>query len=237
MAFLQELTPEEIALIPSYRQFWYETAFSTAKLNHKQVQDSIQSLYKIFELEIPSIHFCNNLFALIEESRDFFQQSYGCEDGSVFPSQVMAQIHELQMSFFDNVGHWDMALTFKLDFKDGQEVEHNISSCLQQTLLSNLPACFQGYEMYTYWVFPRVWYASEASLYDFHLSSAQRTLFKAYDDVFWQIYRQLVQSSSWFTAFESDCFVCERPIDFLFNSDGTKVSSILFVDGAQLTLL
>lgn len=237
MAFLRELTQEEIALIPSYRQFWYEAAFSTTKLNHKQVQEAIQSLYKIFELDTPSIHFCNNLFSLIEESRGFFQQPYFCEDGSVFPSQVMAQIHELQMSFFESIGHYDMALTSQLKVTDGQNVECNISTYLQQTLLNDLPVCFEGYEMYTHWIFPRIWYADEASLYDFHFSAAQRTLFQAYDDIAWQSYRQLIQTTSWFAAFESDCFMCERPKAFLFNSDSTLPSAILFVDGEQLTLL
>jgi hypothetical protein len=236
MAFLRELTQEEIALMPSYRQLWYQTAFSTAKLNYKQVQEAIQSIYEIFGLGMPSIHFCNNLHTLIEKSRRFFQQPYFCEDGSVFPSQLMAQIHELQMSFFDSIGYWDMALTSQLDYINGQEVEHYISTYLQQTLLNNLPTCFQGYEMYVYWVFPKIWYASEASLYDFHFSSVQRTLFKAYDDVAWQAYRQLVQASSWFTAFESNCFMCERPIDFLFDCEDTFPSSILFVDGEQVTL-
>lgn len=236
MASLRELTQEEILLIPGYRQLWYETAFSTARLNHKQAQEVIQSIYKILYLRISSIHFCNNLYTLIEQSKSFFQQPYFCEDGSVFPSQTMAKIHELQMSFLESIGHWDMALTSQLSGIDGQGVERSISTYLQQTLLGELPACFQGCEMYTYWVFPRLWYADEASLFDFHFSAIQRTLFREHDDTVWQIYRQLVQSSSWFTAFDSDCFVCESPIAFLFNCDDTFPSSILFVDGEQLTL-
>lgn len=231
MASLRELTQEEILLIPRYRQLWYETAFSTARLNHKQVQEVIQDLYKILDLGITNIHFCNNIYALIEESKKFFQQPYFCEDGSVFPSQIMAKIHELQMNFFESIGHWDMALTSQLSEIDGQGVECYISTYLQQTLLNDLPVCFQGYETYTYWVFPRTWYADEASLFDFHFSAIQRTLFKEHDDIAWQVYRQLIQSSSWFIAFDSDCFICKRPIAFLFNCDEILPSSILFVDG------
>lgn len=237
MASLRELTEEEISLVPHYRQLWYKTAFSTTKLNHEEVQAAIQSIYKILDLRIPDIHFCNNLYTLVERSKIFFQQPYFCEDGSVFASQVMARIHELQMSFFESIGHWDMALTSQLEVADGQNIECNISTYLQQTLLNDLPIRFQGYEMYTYWILPRIWYADEASLYDFHFSAAQRTLFKAYDAIAWQSYRQLIQSSSWLTAFESDCFVCERPKAFLFNCDSTLPSFILFVDGEQLTLL
>jgi hypothetical protein len=237
MASLRELTEKEISLVPSYRQIWYDTAFSTTRINHKEVQNVVQSIYKIFDLEIPRIHFCNNLYALVEKSRNLFQQPYFCEDGTVFASRVMAQIHELHMSFFESIGHWDMALTSQLRATDGQSVEYNISTYLQQKLLNDLPICFQGYEMYTHWIFPRIWYTDEASLFDFHFSVAQQTLFKAYDDTAWQVYRKLIQKSSWFTAFESDCFVCERPKEFLFNCHNTLPSSILFVDGEQLTFI
>jgi hypothetical protein len=238
MASLRELTQEEISLIPSYHQLWYKTALSTTKLNHKQVREAIQNLYKILGRRIPSIHFCNNLYALIEQSISFFQKPYFCEDGSVFATQIMGQVHELQMSFFESIGHWDIALTSQLSVIDGQDVERNISNYLQQKFLNDLPTGFKGYEMYTYWVFPRIWYAHEASLFDFHFSAVQRTLFKTHDNLTWQVYRQLVQSSSWFTAFESDCFVCERPMAFLFKSDVTSsLSSILFVDGEQLTFV
>lgn len=229
MAFLGDLTEKEISLMPRYRQVWYDTAFSTTRLNHKEFQDAIQHIYKIFEREIPRIHFCNNLYALVEKSRNLFQQPCFCEDGTVFASQVMAQIHELHMSFFENIGHWDMALTSQLKATDGRGIECNISNHLQQS--------FQGDEMYMHWMFPRIWYADEASLFDFHFSVAKQTLFKVYDDVAWQAYRQLIHTSSWLTAFESDCFVCERPKAFLFNCDNDLPSSILFIDGEQLTFL
>lgn len=237
MALLRELTEKEVSLIPSYRQLWYETALSTTRLNHQQVQEVIQRLYTLLDLEIPNIYFCDNLYALIEKSRSFFLQPNFCEDGLVFPTQIMARIHELQMSFFESIGRWDMALTSQLSVLDGQGIEYKISNHLQQTLLNNLPVYFQGYEMYTHWVFPRIWYADEASSLDFHFSAIQRTLFKEHDDLAWQIYRELIQVSSWFAACDSDCFVCERPSAFQFQSDGISLSSIVFTDGEHLTFL
>jgi hypothetical protein len=236
MASLQELTKEEIALIPKHHQIWHEIAFSTNKLEYKQVQETIQNVYKILNLEIPKIHFCKNLDALIEESKIFFQKPFFCQDGHVLPSRIMAQIHELPINFFESIGYWDMALTSQLSKINGQGIELNISSYLHQKILDDLPICFQGYERNTFWVFPRMWHVYEASLYDFHFSSIQRTLYNKYDEITWQVYRQLIQLSIWFTAFDSDCFICERPQAFSFNCDSTSLSSILFIDGTQIDL-
>jgi hypothetical protein len=234
MASLRELTNEEITLIPSHRQLWHEITFSTNKLDYNQVQEVIQSIYKILKLEIPKIHFCNNLDTLIKESKVFFQQPCFCQDGSILPSREMAQIHELPMNFFDSIGSWDMALKSQLSWIDRQGIELSISRYLCQEILDNLPMGFNGYERNTFWVFPRMWHTDEASLYDFHFSTIQRTLCKPYDEITWQVYRQLIELSIWFTAFDSDCFVCERPQAFLFNRDNTFLSSILFVDGKEL---
>ena len=237
MAFLRELTEKEVSLIPRYHQHWYDTAFSTTRLNHKEVNKVIQNIYRMLEFQIPNIHFCNNLHDLAEKSENLFQQPYFCEDGTVFGSQIMARIHELRISFLESIGHWDMAVISQLRAEGEQGIECNISSYFQQKFLNDLPLGFQGYEKYTYWIFPRIWYATEASLFDFHFSVAQSNLFKECDDTAWQAYRQLIQTSSWFTAFESDCFVCERPKTFLFNCDNTSPSSITFLDGEQLTFV
>jgi|GEM_PF-4777114 len=239
MTSLRELIEDEIAAIPTYSKFWYDTAFSTTKLNPTQVQDAIQKIYAIFGLIPPRIHFCDSLYVLIKKSIDLFNHppQYYCEDGSVFATQIMAQIHELQAGFFENIGHWDLALTSQLSVVDGESIDRRISHCLQQTLLENQPDQFKRCELHTFWVLPRLWYADEASPLDFHFSAVRRQmLFKAHDDVVWQAYRQLILSCSWLTAFESDCLICERPVAFSLKTNSTFPTSILFANGDELVL-
>ena len=235
MASLRELTEDEIAMIPDYRKFWYDVAFSTAQLERDRVQEAIQRIYTILGLKTPKIHFFDSLYSLVKESQNLFKETGFGEDGFVFSTRVMAQIHTLQMSFFESIGHWDVALTSKFCALDGDIFELQISEHLYQKFLKNLPDRFK--EIYTFWVFPRVWYAYEASPVDFHFSAVRKQiLFEVPDYESWNAYRQLIQSCSWFIAFESDCFMCERPIAFSFKIKSKLPSSIRFANGDELVL-
>ena len=61
-------------------------------------------MYIILGLKSPNLHFCCNPHELIKKSRDFFQQPYHCEDGTIFASQIMAKIHELHVDVVCTIG-------------------------------------------------------------------------------------------------------------------------------------
>jgi hypothetical protein len=95
----------------------------------------------------------------------------------------MAKIHELQTSFTDCIGHWDMWLTNQLCVIAGQDIDYNISNHLLSTLLNQIPDCFLGYEIHTYWLSPKFFYADLACLCDFHFFVAKSTLYEDYDEI------------------------------------------------------
>jgi hypothetical protein len=231
MAFSQELTEGEISLIPSYRWRWYETALSTTALDHHQVKKAIQNVYTLLGLELPNIHFCNTFDVLIANGKACFQHPYHCEDGSIFATRILAQIHQLRINFFDCIGRWNGILNAQLRIIDGAEVEYCISERFRESLFKELPVALQTEKQSIYWVFPWFKYANEAGFLDFHFSAVPRTLDFPYDECAWNSYRQLVQTCSWLIATESDCWVCERPMGFHFKEGSSAPAAIFFADG------
>jgi hypothetical protein len=236
MALLSELTDEEKSLIPEYCDFWYEVAISTSKLNHIQVEKVIRAIYKRLNLKAPRVHFCSSLPDLIRKSHEFFCQPGFCEDGASFASQEMARIHEMYNNFVCDVQVRDMQLSSQLGVIYGDEIEMYISLELSKLLIGYLPASFTGYEKTVYWTLPRLWYVDESCWLDFHFSAVQRLLAGGYDEMAWRDFRQLVEIGSWLTAFESDCFVCERPCRITLDMDGGGIASLDFDDGESLSL-
>lgn len=63
MAFVEEITPEQRLLIPSYRMKWQEIAFSTTIIEPQKAIESVQAAYELLELPTPEIHFFDSLYA------------------------------------------------------------------------------------------------------------------------------------------------------------------------------
>ncbi len=215
MARLVDLTAEELLLIPNHRQFWYEAAISKAPIDRSEFQTAIETIYKILGLDVPKLHFCDDPCDLIEKSRDFFQRLYHCEGGAAFVSPTMAKIHELHLRFICTIGAYESLLGDQLSVISEEEIEneYRIDNEFEKIFLSNLPNgfdshCFAGHRS---WVYPRFDEIGTVCWIDFHFSVIRHTVSEDYDELAWQAYRKLILLGGWFVAFESDCFVCDRP--------------------------
>lgn len=236
MVLFSELTDNEKLLIPEYREFWYRVAISTSQLNHDQVKAAIFSIYTRLGLKAPRIHYCSSLPDLLRKSHGFFQKPSFCEDGAAFASQEMAKIHEMVIDFTCNVQVRELHLSSQLRVIDGECIDAHISDSLLELLSGNLPESFINYRNIIYFVFPRLWYVDESCWFDFHFSAVQRLLPEGYDEESWQVFRQLVEVGSWFTAFESDCFICERPLSITLECENKIIASMTFNDGESIIL-
>jgi hypothetical protein len=234
MARLDELTEQERLLIPRYREQWLKIATSTSKLNYSTVQESIQNIYKILDLKIPTIHFCKSPHELVMSSQDFFRNPYFYEDGSIFATQVMVRIHEIYYGLICRVGKRESNLSLQLRILDGDFIERVLSMQLYKLVLHDIPFSFKGYEDLTYWVFPKFWYIDELCWLDFHFSVVQRTISDTYDDLTWQAFRQLIQVTSWFIPFDNDCFVCDRPTRIVFGPGEMEIIGMEFYNRERI---
>jgi hypothetical protein len=214
MAKLRDLTEEEILRIPKHCKFWRERFTSKAPIARNEFQTAIGTIYKILGLKIPNLYFCRSPHELIEKSRDFFQQSYYFDDGIVFPSQTMAKIHKLYMDFVYAIGGHESLLGNKLSvisFEES-EIEYKIYNDFGNLFRNSLPNGFDSYEVRNIsWFYPFFYEINEVCWIDFHFSVIRHTLSEDSDGLAWLAYRKLIQLGGWFVAFESDCFVCDRP--------------------------
>jgi hypothetical protein len=214
MASLADLTAEEILLIPNHRQIWYEATISKAPIDRNEFQTAIETIYKILGLDIPNLHFCDDPYDLIEKSRDFFQRLYHCDDGMAFASQTMAKIHELCVDFVCTIGAYESLLGDQLSIISKEEIEneYRIDNEFQKIFLNDLPNGFDSRDAgHRDWVYPRFEEIGTVCWIDFHFSIIRHTVSEDYDKLAWQAYRKLILLGGWFIAFESDCFVCDRP--------------------------
>lgn len=55
--WIEELTPEQKALIPIYREKWIKIAFSTELIHRHKAGETVKKLYYLMGFEQPEIHF------------------------------------------------------------------------------------------------------------------------------------------------------------------------------------
>ncbi|BAY26955.1 hypothetical protein NIES2100_67710 [Calothrix sp. NIES-2100] len=89
-----------------------------------------------------------------------------------------------------------------------------------------------------YWFVPLHSYACKGGLFDFHFSVVSHRLFQPYDEFAWEVFQKLVKSCGWIIPFETICLVCDRPSQFLFNSENILhaegEAAVKFSDGNGL---
>lgn len=127
MASFDALTEAEKRLIPSYKHLWQDITFSTTRLNRNQVQGVIQSIYSFFGLSTPDIYYCRGPYELVARTKGLYQQLYYSQDGLVFPTPVMAGIHDRQLCLAESIGDWDRALSDQLNQVNGACMDHHLS--------------------------------------------------------------------------------------------------------------
>ena len=67
---ITELTPEQEALIPVYREKWRKIALSTERIDQVKATEAIKAAYKFFDAEAPLIEFFDSPYAALKELSD-----------------------------------------------------------------------------------------------------------------------------------------------------------------------
>ena len=63
MSLIENLTPEQEALIPVYREKWRAIAFSTERIDREKASEALKVAYAAFAFEVPEIVFCDSPYA------------------------------------------------------------------------------------------------------------------------------------------------------------------------------
>ncbi|RCJ21073.1 hypothetical protein A6770_30860 [Nostoc minutum NIES-26] len=238
MAFVDEITPQQQSLMPSYREKWQKIAFSTNRIDPQKAIEAVQSVYELLKLPTPKIQFFESLYAAATVAKLLDERPYFTEDGLSFANELIGKLHEkLYINNVNAIGHWDQFISSQLRPDATSEIDRQLSESLKNYLLEDKSKSFSGgYEFY--WFVPLHWYACEGGFFDFHFSVVSHTLFEPYDEYAWKVWKQLVTSCGWIIPFENICLVCDRPSQFLFNSENLLhaegQAAVQFIDGTGL---
>ena len=72
---ITQLTPEQEALIPVYREKWRAIAFSTKPLDPTKASEAINAAYSLVGKEKPAILFCSSPYAALKSIIDIQMSS------------------------------------------------------------------------------------------------------------------------------------------------------------------
>jgi hypothetical protein len=237
MAFYSEIKPEHKPLMPKYLQLWQNIAFSTDRIDREKATKSVQATYKLLDLLTPEIRFFDSLYAAAKVAKPLYERSYYTEDGVPHATKLIAKLHEkFHINNVNAIGHYDAYVESQLQVNKNFEVDRQLAESLMYYLFEGKKDVFLS--RCNYWFLPLNLYANQGGFFDFHFSVANYTLFEPYDREAWQVFQELVKSCGWIIPFDKICLVCDRPTQFLFDSEnllhGEGEASIQFADGNGL---
>ncbi|MBW4582763.1 MAG: hypothetical protein KME42_24615 [Tildeniella nuda ZEHNDER 1965/U140] len=235
---ITQLTPEQEALIPVYREKWRKIALSTELIDREKAARAVEAAYKFINRPKPKIIFSEspftafrvaisiaegnkNLFGAWQEQIDLASQI----SKNIFYNLTNLLSEKLINSLGNNIGeeissHLVNNLTGKIFKNDDQTSLRNRELIERTNLLAGL---FK----------PEVYYRQSSEL-DFCISALNRYS----DRKGWEIILPLIQECAWIFPFSGTAIICDRPRILRFDSE-TRLHAegepaIQFADGYSL---
>jgi hypothetical protein len=227
---ITELTPEQEALIPLYRDKWRVMALSTEQIDRQNTQETVREAYKILGLQIPEIIFCDSPFEALRlvgvraESRQFLKQIEN-QLSEQLVKQIGRQIIPRLWGYL-----WD---------KLGQRQLYSLSSEVAASCLGQLNDAQKNHRLeYVRWILARDIPTAKimrCSRLDFCISVLNCTCNFQKE---WEVLQSLVKNCSWLFPLERICYACDRPVKLSFDSEqrlhAEGEPAIQFADGYSL---
>lgn len=221
---ISELTPEQEALIPVYREKWRKIALSTERIDREKAAESVKAVYVFLGKPEPEIIFCNSPNAGYEV---------------VIQRQVNQTL--LHNEFTNN-------LLLLLDYELSSQVANQVNYQLVKQI-DRIPGALSRLEnilfgqveseliLETYldnpWWQAQLW-TSICSGMDFRIS----VLHCIKDMERWQLLHLLVNYCNWILPYEKICIICDRPTKLHFDNENRLHAegkpAIEFADGYSL---
>lgn len=235
MAFTEELTAEQIAQIPIYRQTWQDIALSTDRINSQEATKAVQDTYELLGLKSPKICFFESPYAAANAAKNLYQSPSFSQDGLAHATKLINKLHnKFYNENIEAIGHWDAWVESQLKLNASSEIDTQLSTSLKNYFSGS--ASQDWYRVFG--LLPLSLHIHKSAFFDFHFSVAKRTLFQTHDELAWEVFKKLARSCGWIIPFEEICFVSERPTQFLFDSENRLhaegEAAVKFTDGSGL---
>jgi hypothetical protein len=197
---MENLSAEQEALIPAYREKWRALALSTEPVNRQQASEAVKSAYSASGLKQPQILFYDSPYAAFNTVVPLL--------GTLLNSQLSAQLRgclesELSSEQWDVWEQLSNRLWEQLGGEFNSQLSAELNSRLKKQLSDVLSECVQ----------PEVW-ACDGSWLDFCVSVLNGDI----TQIKWQAYQALVKYCGWIFPYETICLVCNRPRQLRFDS-------------------
>lgn len=227
---ITELTPEQEALIPLYRDKWRAIALSTERIDCQKTQEAIKGAYKILGFQMPEVIFCESpyealrLIGIRPDKKQLLKQL----ENKIIESLVKQIGRQIVPQLWGYL--WD---------KLGQRQLYSVSSEVAASCLVQLSNELKNNRLeYVRWILARDIPTAKimrCSRLEFCISVLNCTCNFQNE---WDVLQSLVKNCSWMFPLETICYVCDRPVKLSFDSEqrlhAEGSPAIQFADGYRL---
>jgi len=256
-----ELTLEQEALIPVYKEKWRKIAFNSAPINKEKAQQAIYKAYELIGYDPPhEVIFVSSPYAanrwIIQQSESLsktllannaLDYSYNNYLFSNFFQQerLLAALLDIKLSNKENLANFlslyqkhKLNVEIEQDFRNQGRIYRAGLEQIKQDLYHSL---INLEEVKKKEIFACILdnikseeLASDACELDFAIS----VLNYYPQEKTWEILQELIANCGWIYPFEKTCIVCDRPTQLRFDqenrSHGEGVAALEFADGFSL---
>ncbi|MCP2732030.1 DUF6745 domain-containing protein [Limnofasciculus baicalensis] len=240
MSQIEQLTPEQEALIPVYREKWRAIALSTEPINRAQATEAVNAAYRWIwrSQQEPELLFFPSPYAALSyigrelqsqadsqltiELRERVETDIDPRDN---PDSILRRVmewnmedlykeleHELKWRLWDDLGNSPASQTgSQLESLLEAELRQQLGDDLSSKLSDCLENILSGGDFGG--VQPEI-FASDASLLDFGLSVLGCCPSLQED---WLDFQLMIKDCGWIFPFDDICLVCDRPLILSFD--------------------
>ncbi|BAZ10689.1 hypothetical protein NIES4071_25120 [Calothrix sp. NIES-4071] len=225
--FIDQLTPEQEALIPVYIEKWKKIALSTERLDRQKAYDAVVAAYQWFDTEAPEIIFVDSPYEALKELYDYEKQ--------YLQFSLRSDLRHPLVNYDEERRH-NSTIIQERTFLERELLQmilqiSNLYSVLEDLLDEDDMSIPDEYSEGAYNI---DFLTPECCFYDFCIS----VLHLPYKEKQWQLLKDLVQYCGWIMYYKNICFICERPIKLLFDSENRLhaegEAAIKFADGFKV---
>ena len=255
--WIEELTGEQEALIPIYRDKWIEIAFSTQPLNRSKASEIANRLYYLMGFEEPNIHFVRSPYEALNvfiSHIDLPSQEQNTSLSWKYLTEQITEIHgyPLYQDFRNKL--WatlyaqiekqvkdDLLSQIDEQLQDRRAGEifvgifkyepmHFISMQLSSHLTNQISKKFNVLKFLPEYFILREYEIAASKCLDFCISVLHCDI----EPDIWEVFKSVLKEFGWIYPFEKICFICDRPIEIYFDPVSfhtEKKIAIKFSDG------
>ncbi|RCJ18645.1 hypothetical protein A6S26_28070 [Nostoc sp. ATCC 43529] len=242
---IENLTPEQEALIPVYREKWRKIALSTERIDKEKAAEAVKAAYVAIDYEQPEIFFHDSPYAacnwMLERLSPEFIENYLNEPnslGSLFPAHFFQELSSILNEQFGSQLHRQLHNYFYLDNVAEHPLNHEIFNDLIEKFSTQVNEQSENFycwiEIQLYECFQSEIYVNLMSGLDFCIS----VLNIVHPQQEWKVFQSLIQECGWLFAYDDICIICDRPLHLRFDNQNRLHAegepAIEYADGFSL---